>query len=50
MAWLKTVEAPCGSAVSRPWTRCCTMDELMCSRLVRPSRAMRAGNSDRNQW
>ena len=50
MAWLKTVEAPGGSALSRPSTSRCTVLELMCSRLARPSRAIRAGNSARNQW
>ena len=49
-AWLKTPAAPGGRAFSRPLTRCCTMLELRCISLARPSRAMRAGNRARNQW
>ena len=49
-AWLKTFAAPGGSAFSRPWTRCWTWLELRWISLARPSRAMRAGNSARNQW
>ena len=39
-----------GSEESRPWTSCCTVCGLICSRLVSPIRAIRAGNSARNQW
>ena len=49
-AWLNTSAAPGGSALVRPLTRCCTMLELRWISLARPSRAIRAGNSARNQW
>jgi hypothetical protein len=50
MAWLNTSAAPGGSAFPRPVTSWCTALLLMCSRLARPSRAISAGNSARNQW
>jgi hypothetical protein len=49
MAPLKIAAADGGSEESRPWTSCCTVCELMCSRLVSPIKAIRAGNSARNQ-
>jgi hypothetical protein len=50
MAWLKTFAAPGGSAFPKPATSRCTTLLLMCSRLVRPSSAISAGNSAKNQW
>ena len=48
-AWLKTVEAPGGSALSRPSTSRWTVPVPTCTRFARPSSAMSAGNSARNQ-
>jgi len=44
-----TAAAPGGSAVCRPFTRCCTALVPRCIKLARPSRAIGAGNSARNQ-
>jgi hypothetical protein len=49
-AWLKTPDAPGGSALSRPLTSRCTVLEFRWIRLARPSSAMRDGNRARNQW
>ena len=49
-AVLNTSDAPGGSAVPTPCTSRCTEPAPRCSRLVRPSSAIRSGNSARNQW
>jgi hypothetical protein len=49
-ASLNTVAAPGGSALSRPLTSRVTVAVPRCRRLVRPSRAISAGNRARNQW
>jgi hypothetical protein len=49
-AWLKTLDAPGGSALFRPLTSRCTVPGLTCVSLARPSRAISAGNKARNQW
>ena len=49
-AWPNTPAAPCGSALSRPLTSRVTVPPPRCSRLVRPSSAISAGNRARNQW
>ena len=50
MAWLKTPAAPGGRAFPSSVTSRFVTLVLMCSRLARPSNAMMAGNSARNQW
>jgi len=48
-AWLKTLEAPGGRALSRPSTSRLTVPPPICARLTTPSSAMTAGNRARNQ-
>jgi hypothetical protein len=49
-AWVKTLEAPGGSAFVRPSTRWVSVPDPTWMRLIRPSAAMTAGNRARNQW
>ena len=49
-AWMNTFDAPGGSALVSPFTSRLTAPEPMWIRLARPSRAISAGNSARNQW
>jgi hypothetical protein len=48
-AWLSTPDACGGRALSRPWTRNCTVPDLTWIRLATPSSAISAGNRVRNQ-
>ena len=49
MAWVKTLEAPGGSAFSRPVTNFVSVLDPTWIRLIRPSAAITAGNRARNQ-